>query len=178
MIKLEYDVGTTVKEFDKAPKELKKAISFAINRTLAMVKTRQLKSVTEEYSVKRKDLFKNLKVRKSTTTTLNGLINVVGSPLGLDHFKLVPRVRRRNKVVRVAVKRRATKVLPNAFIAYHDGFLGAFSRVGKSSLPIKRLKGPSIPQMFGGSSIIEKLQGFAENKLKERLEHEIRRIIK
>ncbi|CAM3107658.1 MULTISPECIES: phage tail protein [Streptobacillus] len=178
MIKLEYDVESTVKEFEKAPKELKKAISFAINRTLVMVKTRQLKSATDEYSVKRKDLSKNLNLKKSTTSTLNGVINVVGSPLGLDHFKLVPRFRSKNKVVRAAVKRGATKVLPNAFIAYHNGFLGAFSRVGKSSLPIKRLKGPSAPQMLGGSTIIEKLQGFAESKLKERLEHEIRRLIK
>ena len=37
--------------------------------------------------------------------------------------------------------------------------------------------GPSAPQMLGEDSILEYLQGFMEEKLNMRLEHEIERLM-
>ena len=43
---------------------------------------------------------------------------------------------------------------------------------------IKRLVGPSAPQMLGEENILEYLQGYAQDKFKERLTHELGRLMK
>ena len=43
---------------------------------------------------------------------------------------------------------------------------------------IKRLMSPSAPQMLGEMSILDYLQGFAEEKFNMRFEHEMGRLIK
>ena len=80
--------------------------------------------------------------------------------------------------VNAVVKKGEGGTLPNAFIAYNDGRLGAFVRTSSARLPIKRLKGPSAPRMLGEMSILEHLQGFVEEKFNMRFEHEIERLLK
>ena len=63
-------------------------------------------------------------------------------------------------------------------LAYNDGRLGAFKRKTSSAFPIERLMGPSAPQMLGEMSILDYLQGFAEEKFNMRFEHEMGRLIK
>ena len=96
----------------------------------------------------------------------------------MDHFKLTPKTRGKyKKTVNSIVKKGEGGSIPNAFIAYSDGRLGAFKRKSTKRLPIERLMGPSAPQMLGEDSILEYLQGFMEEKLNMRLEHEIERLM-
>ena len=69
-------------------------------------------------------------------------------------------------------------------LAYHSGKLGAFERTGRfitkngrKRETIKRLMSVSAPQMLGNLSILEYLQGYADEKFRMRLEHEIDRVI-
>lgn len=151
----------------------------AINRSLEMVRTEQMRRSAEQYNVKIGKLRETTVLKRASNGNLVGGIVSRGSVIGLDHFKLTPKTRgKRKKTVKVAVKKGSVKALPNAFIAYHDGRLGAFQRVGEKSLPIKRLMGPSAPQMLGEISILGYLEGYAEEKFNMRFEHEMERLLK
>lgn len=160
------------------PVGLQRATGLAINRTLEMTRTEMIRKSLGLYDVKKRDLLKDLKIVKSNRHTLYGRIESKGNLLGLDHFKLSPKKRTENKrKVGVSVKRRGHKHIPNAFIAYHDGRLGAFIRTTGERLPIKRLKGPSAPQMLGEASIIDHIENYAQEKFNTRFEHEIGRLL-
>jgi hypothetical protein len=170
--------------------ELPACISRAINRSLEMTKTEQIRKTMEIYYVKKNKLSSTINVFKSTKSSLKGEITSGGRPIGMDHFLLNPKTRAKSgrKMVTGAIKRDGIKNLPNAFIAYYSGKLGAFKRVdgfkeikGKRKIikrqKIDRLRGPSAPQMLGNLSILKYLQGYADEKFRMRLDHEIDRVI-
>lgn len=162
----------------QSPQKINNAVSLSINRSLEMTRTEQIRRAMEKYSVKKKDLLEGLSLSKANSGNLLGKILSKGETIGLDHFKLNQKTRKNGKEVKVDVKKSGMKSLANAFIAYNDGRLGAFVRTSDARLPIKRLKGPSAPQMLGEMTIIEYLQGFVEDKFNMRLEHELERLLK
>lgn len=170
--------------------ELPACISRAINCSLEMAKAEQIRKTMEIYYVKKNKLSSTINVFKSTKSSLKGKITSGGRPIGMDHFLLNPKTRAKSgrKMVTGAIKRDGIKNLPNAFIAYYSGKLGAFKRVngfkeiqGKRKIikrqKIDRLRGPSAPQMLGNLSILEYLQGYTDEKFRMRLDHEIDRVI-
>lgn len=180
MLEIKFDPGRLQdieKLLSETPQKLPKATALAINRSLEMTRTEQVRQAKSKYTIKRSDLLADLKIVKANSNTLYGSIESRGSVIGLDHFKLAPRTRNKKRV-KAGVKGHSMKHIPNAFIAYHDGRLGAFVRTGEKKLPIKRLKGPSAPQMLGETTIQEYLQGFAEEKFNMRFEHELGRLLK
>ena len=161
------------------PEKIPKSVAHAINCSLEMTKTEQLRQSTAKYTVKRNKLSENIKLFRANSGNLRGKIYSSGNVIGLDHYKLTPKKRgKRKQTVNAVVKKGEGGTLPNAFIAYNDGRLGAFVRTSSARLPIKRLKGPSAPQMLGEMSILEHLQGFVEEKFNMRFEHEIERLLK
>ncbi|MEX6493285.1 hypothetical protein [Fusobacterium animalis] len=164
--------------------ELPACISRAINRSLEMAKTEQIRKTTESYFAQKSKLLSSVNIFKTSKSNLTGSIISSGRVIGLDHFRLNPKTRKKGKIVQVAVKKDGLKSLPNAFIAYHSGKLGAFERTGRfitkngrKRETIKRLMSVSAPQMLGNLSILEYLQGYADEKFRMRLEHEIDRVI-
>ena len=164
--------------------ELPACISRAINRSLEMVKTEQIRKTTESYFAQKSKLLSSINIFKTNKSNLTGSIISNGRVIGLDHFKLNPKKRIKGKIVQAAVKKGGYKSLPNAFIAYKSGHLGAFERTGKfitkngrKRETIKRLMSVSAPQMLGNLSILEYLQGYADEKFRARLDHEIDRVI-
>ena len=165
------------------PNQLSSAIARAINRSLAMTKTEQLKRTTSMYTIARGKLAESINVYNASSGNLTGKIYSSGKVIGMNHFKLNPKRRPKGKkIVTVSIKKDGMKSVPNAFIAYHDGRLGAFERSGNFKTSkretIKRLMSPSAPQMLGEMSILDYLQGFAEEKFNMRFEHEMGRLIK
>ena len=158
------------------PDKFPKAVAFAVNRSLAMTKTEQMRRTTAMYTVARGKLAESINVFNANPGNLVGKINSKGGMIGLDHFKLNPKTRRKTMVSAV-VKKGEGGDLPNAFIAYSDRRLGAFTRETGKSLPIKRRMGPSAPQMLGELSILDYLQGFMEEKFNIRIDHELGRIL-
>ena len=105
-------------------------------------------------------------------------INSSGNYLGLDHFQLNPSVRVGKMPVTAIVKKGNGGTLNDkTFIAYRDGHLGAFERLGSGRLPIKRKYGPSAPQMLGPTTWLPDLDEFMSQKLNERFEHELNRLL-
>lgn len=178
MIDLKIDTSK-LPNIEELHKNLPKVISNALNRAMSMVKTEMVKKTREVYSIERNEVSSPLKLKKSTSGTLSAEINSIGSPIGLDHFKLTPKRRMKNKKeVRVEVKNTGKKLIESAFIPYYDGKLGAFTRTSNRAYPIRRLMGPSAPQMVGNSEVIDYLSGYFEEKFDMRLEHEIERLLK
>ena len=58
--------------------------------------------------------------------------------------------------------------------AYSNTF---FKRTGKPRLPIERIYGPAVPQLFGNDAIKEEIAAEAMKKYEERLRHEVGRLI-
>lgn len=206
-ISVEFDKRTMEaieQKLKEAPKEVQKAGVFAINRTIDMAKTKMLKRATERYTIKRGDLVKSLRVRKANYSNLNARIDSFGSVIGMDHFKLYPKTRPKrygNPLMVSEIKGSKKSLGRNAFIAYKSGFLGAFKRVAatrtrrlitdkvtkkvtgggeriaKRAESIKRLMGPSAPQMLGNKEWLPEVENFMEEKLNERFIHELNRIL-
>ena len=164
--------------FDNLKGKMPNALANAINRSMEMVKTEALRQATSKYTIKKGELSDSIKFTRSSGGNLTARIVSTGSVIGLDHFKSTPKTRGKyKKTVNSIVKKGEGGSIPNAFIAYSDGRLGAFKRKSTKRLPIERLMGPSAPQMLGEDSILEYLQGFMEEKLNMRLEHEIERLM-
>lgn len=177
-------INEVINTLGKYESELPGCISRAINRSLEMVKTEQIRKTTESYFAQKSKLLSSVNVFKTSKSNLTGSIISSGRVIGLDHFKLNPKTRIKGKIVQAAVKKGGYKSLPNAFIAYKSGKLGAFERTGKfitkngrKRETIKRLMSVSAPQMLGNLSILEYLQSYADEKFRMRLEHEINRVI-
>ena len=69
-------------------------------------------------------------------------------------------------------------VFEDAFIAQmNSGHIGIFEREGSARLPISQFMGLSGAQMVGNDEIIEKMTQSAQEKVNERVEHEINRIL-
>ncbi len=85
-----------------------------------------------------------------------------------------------NGLYTVNVKRdNSGETLKHVFRAeMKSGHIGLFERYGKSSLPIKQLMGPSVPQMMGANETLPEAVGDDVRKVfEERMEHEITAIL-
>lgn len=148
------------------------AISKALNRTLTMLVTSISKEIREDYHIKAADIKKTITKKNANINDLSGSIKSRGRVIGLDHFK-----KSQNKtVLKVAVKKTGLKPLDSAFLANKNGEK-IFVRTSKKRLPIKRLYGPSVPQMFKNREVKEKLALQADTNFKNRLNHEINRLV-
>ena len=165
-------------KFMEFPEKAPRALSSALNRVTEMSKTRTVKNARKTYTVKYGELLKNLIVKRANPGNLMTEINSKGNYLGLDKFQLNPNTRI-GKVPVTATVKNGNKISLNerTFIAYKDGRLGAFERIGSGSTPIKRKFGPSAPQMLGNRDFLPVLDAFMEQKLNERFEHELNRLM-
>lgn len=185
-------INEIINTLGKYETELPLCISRAINRSLEMVKTEQIRKTMEVYYVKKYKLTSGIYIFPANRVSLRGVVMSGGRTIGMNHFLLNPKTRpkrKRNQTVTGAIIKDGLKTLPNAFIAFRDKNLGAFERTGRFKKSkgkrkdeikreiIKRLRGPSAPQMLGNLSILEYLQGYADEKFRMRLEHEINRVI-
>ncbi|AMW99314.1 phage tail protein [Rummeliibacillus stabekisii] len=172
----------TVKNVQKRLKGIERkapnAISNALNRTISNLATNMGREVRAVYSVKASDIKSTLIKRIAKPNALNASIKSKGKVLGLDQFKVSPKTVQplRKKPIKVAVKKGGLKPIPKAFVGNVSG-IKVFERVSKERLPIRRLYGPSVPQMLKNVGVQGKLRDQANSKFRERLDHEINRLI-
>lgn len=148
------------------------AISSALNRTLTTLVTSISKEIREGYHIKAADIKKTITKKNANKNDLSGSIKSRGRVIGLDHFKKS----QTKKTLKAAVKKTGLKPIENAFLANTNGEK-IFVRTSKKRLPIKRLYGPSVPQMFKSREIKEELALQADTNFKNRLNHEINRLV-
>ncbi|WP_036746552.1 phage tail protein [Paenibacillus sp. UNC451MF] len=152
----------------------------ALNRTAQGVKTEAVKKVRETYEVKATDIRPLVKVRhKASAQDLRAEVASSGRSIPLIRFKTNPRnvPKRAPKSLKATVKKGAAKLIKGAFVTKAGGHVGVFSRVGKKRLPIEQLYGPAMPVMLNQPGVISHLRKEAQQRLKTRMDHEVKRVL-
>lgn len=164
------------------PGGVEKAIVAALNRSAEGARTAAVKKVRERYYVKAGDVSKTIKIHKASPNNPFVIIRSTGSPMALSKFSITPtkpQPRRKKPIAARVLKSSGKKIIPGAFVAKMDsGHIGVFFRVGRSRLPIQQRYGPSVPQMLGHSSVVTHVEEMAKERLEERLNHEIERLLR
>lgn len=164
----------------KMAKNTPKAINRAFKRTGQRLQTVAVQEVRKDYLIRAGD------VRKYGNLKLTQRDNEIefkssGRNIRLIRFKTTPTrvVKRRPKVLKAAVKRDGgTKPIGGAFVQHmRNDSLGVFRRRGKRRLPIEQLYGPGVPIMLNSAKIRDRLQDEMTQKLEQRLNHEMGRVL-
>lgn len=185
-------------------KEIPGAAASAINRTVTQVVNRVGRIVTERYAIKTGEVKESMKghVSGASKSKLKASVRSVGHTLSFAHFPFSPTTpiiarslgagHPRAKV-KVRIKKDKGKVQSKKGFVAKTGAQSAdktqynvFKRIGTFKIarkgrytgqrreqiaPIRTL---SIPQMITHETTAEKITAFANTKLAERVEHEIK----
>lgn len=186
-------IEINTKQLDRLTIELKgfedkvgEAAFHALNRTIDYTITQIGRIVPKEYAVKANEVKATLRGRRPSNSDLSASIESKGHTLSLAHFPHSPQkppVSGRKYTVKAKIKKDAgQKVLktnPKAFVATTGARAtdktqyNVFMRIGDKRLPIKVIRTLSIPQMITNDNVGEQILKSAQEKLDERLEHEI-----
>lgn len=162
------------------PKGAERAFSSAINRGLSHAKTQAFKQVKTVYAVKQSALNEatTTRVQKASTGNLAGYVSFSGVKIPLYKFQVTPKEPRKGQKVRAGVMKGGDATFDNAFIAkMKNGHIGIFERITSRRLPIEEKMGLSAAQMVQNEVIMDQLTKEAQEKVDERLKHEIDRIL-
>ena len=162
------------------PKGAERAFSAAINRGLSHTKTQAFKQVKKVYAVKQSALNEatTTRAQKASTGNLAGYISFSGVKIPLYKFQATPKTPGTGKKVRAGVMKGGGAVFESAFIAkMKSGHTGIFERITSKRIPIEEKMGLSAAQMVQNEVIMDQLAQEAQEKVDERLNHEIERIL-
>lgn len=171
------------------PQKAPNVISQSLNRTVTNVASNLSKEVRKEYSVKAGDIKGRggIKRIRANPSNLAAAVRSTGEVIGLDHFKTsnlmstsrkggVKSVSLNRKPVKAEVKKGQMKTVLGGFVATMNG-PKIFKRETKRRLPIKRLFGPSIPQMAGNEKVSEIINTEAAKTFDKRLDQNINHLL-
>ena len=156
------------------------AIANAINRASETARTEAARKVRESYYIKHGDVIGAINIKKATPGDLAAAVIAKGGPIALTKFQVTPRQPQpgRRAPVIARVKRGGGGPVARAFVTkMASGHVGVFNRVGQSRFPLTQRYGPSVPQMLGSPTVTQWVEQKATEKLDERLNHEITRIL-
>ena len=162
------------------PKGAERAFSSAINRGLSHTKTQAFKQVRKVYAVKQSALNEatTTRVQNARTGNLVGYVSFSGVKIPLYKFQVTPKEPRKGQKVRAAVMKGGGTTFDSAFISkMRSGHIGIFERITSRRLPIEEKMGLSAAQMVKNEVIMDQLIKEAQEKVDERLNHEIDRIL-
>lgn len=153
-------------------------ISSALNRAATNVNSNIKKEVRKEYHIKAKDVQDTISKSKATRGNLSAVVKSSGGVIGLDKFKVSPKTvnPKRKRPIKVSVKKGHLKEVMGAFVANINGSK-VFERVRKDRLPIRRLFGPSVPQMLKNEEIRGRIENEGQETFHRRLDHEVNTIL-
>lgn len=159
-------------------KKAPSVITGALNRAVTNVNSNIKKQVRKEYIVKAEDIQKTISKTKASRGDIGAEVKSRGNLMALDKFKVSPKTinPRRKSPIKVAVKKGAAAPLPGAFMSDING-PKLFKRSGKKRLPIKRLFGPSVPQMIGNEEVRTQIEKEGQETFQKRLDQNIKRIL-
>lgn len=168
--------------------EVATATVSALNRTIDYTVTQVGRIVPKEYAIKASEVKASFKggIKRPSANSLEASITSTGHTLSLAHFPhspMVPPSKKRKYAVKATIKRaggrKPINTEPKPFImttgAKSDDKVqfNIFRRLGKARLPVTVIRTLSIPQMITNEKVAEQIQKAANEKMAERLEHEI-----
>ena len=156
------------------------AMAQALNRTLTFVGAETKRQVKAEYAVT-KSITKTLTEKRATRRSLEAVASYKDKPLPLFVFKHKIPANEYRSPVQVTIKNGGTKT-----VGYSNNkgktlaLFGAYGnrKLVRRDLTQKNLKTAytiSIPQMFSSDEVYDVIARKAEEKLRERINHEINR---
>lgn len=158
-----------------------RAVAAALNKTAPGVRTDTVRQLAENYTASQKDIRPAVSIGQKASPG-----NLLAKVLGTHHvmplmaFRVRPKSasRRRPKGgITAEVKRGQSRKIPHAFIATIKGRPEVAQRVHRGKrVPIRRLYGPTIPQMMDNDGIAEKVMRMANARLAKNMAHEIERL--
>lgn len=154
------------------PQGMKRATSRAMNSLNKDIREDAVKGVTSVYNIRPTDAKRNIKlVRRSGPNSLFVIWKASGGPIPLKSYspqggqplgKRVP--------VTVEVKKGRRSTVSGGFIGPNQHL---FKRTGSGRLPIKKLRGPSIPSGFIKDQVTNSLIKLTNKLLPRRVESEM-----
>lgn len=161
-------------------KHLPKVTANAVNRSAQSARSELVRSAREEYEVKAGDVRGTIRITSATTSEPTAIVVSRGSPVPLARFSVRPKTVNgsRRTPIRVSVKKGSAVSLDRGFIYRTGKGVNVFERVGTPRLPIKKLYGPSVPQMLNNDKVASAVVEKAQEVLEKRLDHEISRVLK
>lgn len=180
-------IELTAEQIDRAERLLEripgaapKAMARAINRATESARTEAARKVRALYYITQKDVTSTIKIYKASPSDLSAMVLSRGNLIALTKFRVTPKKpqpKRRREII-VRVKRGGGGVVKKAFVArMKSGHIGVFKRAGERRYPIDQMYGPSIPEMLGNSSVTGWVEEKARERLDQRLDHEINRLL-
>lgn len=168
------------------------AIASALNRSISNIKANVPKEVRKNYHVKTADIKETLKIFKASASKLQAKVTSSGRTLGLNKFKVSPMTvnPKRKSQLKIAVEKTGIKQILGAFILNLNG-AKVFTRSGEKHSPTKgsyagkgvlrekinRKFGPSVPQMIGNETTVNKINQDAYTTYETRINHEMNRLL-
>lgn len=162
------------------PKGAERAFSNAINRAITHSKTKAFQEVRKTYEVKQSDLNSATatRVQKANTGNVAGYVSFSGVKIPLYKFNVSQKAPKKSKNIKAGLMKGSWTAFEHAFIAQmNSGHIGIFEREGTKRLPITEIMGLSGAQMVQNEVIIDELSEEAQEKVNERVMHEIERIL-
>ena len=159
-------------------KKAPNALSSSLNRAVTNVASNVSKEVRKEYNIKAADIKATLSKTRASRANLSAIVKSRGELLPLDKFKVSPKTvqPKRKAPIKVGVKKSGLKPLLGAFVADING-IKVFERQGKGRLPVRKLFGPSVPQMLKNEEVRANIDREGTATFYRRLDHEINRIL-
>lgn len=187
----------TISDVEKRLGDLKKktpsVIAGALNRAATSMNATLKKKVRERYIIKTGDLVKygrlNKNISRASVSKLRVVVHSRGDVLPLDKFKISPKTvnPRRKTPIKIGVRKGGVKAVLGAFVANVNG-IKVFERASKSkpvrkgpgewtTLPIRRLFGPSVPSMIKNDEIKKQIEEQGQKTFQERLDQNIKYLL-
>lgn len=170
-------------------KEMPGAVASALNRTVDHINTKLGRIVTQKYAIKTSDVKSTIKKNKAAKGDMSASLVSKGYTLSFAHFPHSPEtpiiamvlgVRHEKARVKVKIIESKGKIISKSGFIAKTGAKSAdkipynvFHRLGKSRFPIAPIRTLSVPQMIGNEEVEKQIQNIANEKLNERIEHEI-----
>ncbi|GGG32927.1 hypothetical protein GCM10007425_29500 [Lysinibacillus alkalisoli] len=177
-------------QLDALQNEAPSVISRSMNRAITAIATSVNKGIRKEYRVEAASVKKAMKKKNASAANLSASVQVSGSPIGLNRFKVSPKTvnPKRRSQLKISVKKTGGGTIPGAFNAdvngikvmkrtgvVHTATKGNYA--GKRREKIERKFGPSVPQMAKNEEIASAARRRGGEVFEDRLKHEIQRLL-
>ena len=150
-----------------------KAVVLALNRTIENTKNEGIKNALSLYFINRSVLSSSVNIKKASEGNFEASFISKGSKLPLASFKVTSL--KRGSPVQVSVKKNTGDKTLNSPYFGHVG-KGIFKRVEAGAYPVHTVYSVSAPQMLGEETLLGRLERFSNDKLEQRLFHELSRL--
>ena len=189
-INVKADVQPTIDYLNKIAKSLgDKALTSALNKTIAQAKTQMVRGITSEYAISAATVRERLQLQRASRTGMQFTATLIGNPAGrakramnvirfIEKSVSLAQARKRRKAgtlgaLRFKIRRAGgLQTIAGAFIANNGRTV--FRRTGKARLPIEAVSTIGVPSMFQARKVQLPVQRWISENFPRIFDREVR----